>query len=91
MSQWHFGQTTTYLHYKLAGEGIYFQKADESYTTQTCPVCGRRKKPSSRNYRCTCGYREHRDIHGAKNILSNYKYGEFQELYVEELKYLRIA
>ncbi|WP_242976007.1 transposase [Desulfosporosinus sp. FKB] len=66
-------------------------KVDESYTTQTCPVCGRRKKTSSRNYRCTCGYREHRDIHGAKNILSNYKYGVFREVYVEEPKYLRIA
>ncbi|WP_427846291.1 hypothetical protein [Desulfosporosinus acididurans] len=32
---------------------------------------------SSGNYRCTCRYREHRDIHGAKNILSNYKYGVF--------------
>ncbi|MGC7872189.1 RNA-guided endonuclease InsQ/TnpB family protein [Desulfosporosinus sp. SYSU MS00001] len=91
MSQWHFGRTTTYLNYKLAVEGISLQKVDESFTTQTCPVCGRRKKISSRNYRCTCGYQEHRDIHGAKNILSNYKYGVFREVYVEELKYLRIA
>ena len=91
MSQWQFGRTTTYLHYKLAAEGISLQKVDESYTTQTCPVCGRRKKTSSRNYSCPCGYLEHRDIHGAKNILSKYKYGEFQELYLDELKYLRIA
>ncbi|MGC7873839.1 zinc ribbon domain-containing protein [Desulfosporosinus sp. SYSU MS00001] len=61
MSQWHFGRTATYLHYNLAVEGISLQKVDESYTTQTCPVCGRRKKTSSRNYKCTCGYREHRE------------------------------
>lgn len=91
MSQWQFGRTTTYLKYKLAAEGINLQKVDESYTTQTCPVCGRRKKTSSRNYSCRCGYREHRDIHGAKNILSKYKYGKFREITVFEHKYLRIA
>lgn len=91
MSQWQFGRTITYLQYKLAAEGISLQKVDEAYSTQTCPVCGRRKKTSSRNYSCRCGYREHRDIHGAKNILSKYKYGEFQEITVCEQKYLRIA
>ncbi|MCO1603907.1 RNA-guided endonuclease InsQ/TnpB family protein [Desulfosporosinus nitroreducens] len=91
MSQWQFGRTTTYLKYKLAAEGISLQKVDESYTTQTCPVCGRRKKTSSRNYSCTCGYQEHRDIHGAKNILSKYKYGKFREISLDQQKYLRIA
>lgn len=91
MSQWQFGRTTTYLNYKMAAEGISLQKVDESYTTQTCPVCGRRKKTSSRNYSCTCGYREHRDIHGAKNILSKHKYGEFREISLLRQKYLRIA
>lgn len=91
ISQWQFGLTTTYLQYKLAAEGISLQKVDESYTTQTCPVCGRRKKTSSRNYSCACGYREHRDIHGAKNILSKHKYGEFREIALVQQKYLRIA
>ena len=91
MSQWQFGRTTAYLQYKLAAEGISLQKVDESYTTQTCPVCGRRKKASSRTYRCHCGYREHRDIHGAKNILSKHKYGEFRELTLIHQTYLRIA
>ncbi len=91
MSQWQFGRITTYLQYKLAAEGINLQKVDESYTTQTCPVCGRRKKTSSRNYSCACGYREHRDIHGAKNILSKHKYGEFREISLIKQTYLRIA
>ena len=42
MSQWQFGRTTSYLQYKLAAEGISLQKVDEAYTTQTCPVCGRK-------------------------------------------------
>ncbi|MBU7007848.1 transposase [Peptococcaceae bacterium DYL19] len=42
----------------LAAEGISLQKVDEAYTTQTCPVCGRRKRTSSRNYSCLCGYQD---------------------------------
>ena len=91
MSQWQFGRIHSYLNYKLASVGISLQKVNEAYTTQTCPVCGRRKKSSSRNYSCSCGYREHRDIHGATNILTLHKYGEFREITVFEHKYLRIV
>ena len=91
MSQWQFGWITGYLQYKVAAEGISLQKVDEAYTTQTCPVCGRKKRTSSRNYNCLCGYQEHRDIHGAKNILTKYKYGEFRKISLMEHKYLRIA
>ncbi|WP_412674799.1 zinc ribbon domain-containing protein [Aneurinibacillus thermoaerophilus] len=35
---------------------------DKSYSIQTCPVCKRRKKGFTRNYRCHCGYISHRDI-----------------------------
>ena len=31
---------------------------------------GNRKKSKNRNYHCKCGYKEHRDIHGARNILT---------------------
>lgn len=92
LSQWQFGKLQKYLEYKLQAKGISVTKITEEYTTQTCPVCGRRKKTSTRNYVCKCGYKEHRDIHGAKNILSKYKYGIIQ--YVgdtKETKYLRIA
>ena len=66
-------------------------KINEGYTTQTCPVCGRRKKTSTRNYVCKCGYKEHRDIHGSKNILSKYKYNDIRYLgETKEIKYLRI-
>ena len=70
LSRWNFGKHLEYLTYKLAAVGISLEKISEAYSTQTCPVCGRRHKCSSRNYRCSCGYEAHRDIHGARNILS---------------------
>ena len=91
LSQWPFGRTTRYLQYKLAAEGISLKKVDEAYSTQTCPVCGKRKKPSSRNYSCICGYEQHRDIHGANNILTKHKYGQYREIALSGYKYLRIA
>ena len=80
MSQWPFGILIAFLTYKLMAEGISLTKIDESYTTQTCPVCGRRKKVSGRIYKCCCGYIEHRDINGAKNILSKYRYKKICDL-----------
>jgi putative transposase len=92
LSNWSFGKLEKYLDYKLAKEGIELAKNDESYTTQTCPVCGRRKKPSTRNYICQCGYSCHRDIHGARNILSMYLKGEITYIGdIQKIKYLRIA
>ena len=70
---------------------ITIRKVNEAYTSQTCPVCDRKKKVSGRVYRCYCGYSEHRDIHGAKNILTKEKHGEFRDFVVNEIKYLRIA
>jgi putative transposase len=91
MSQWAFGKTHTYLSYKLAARGMKLTKESEAGTTQTCPVCGKRKKCSSRNYVCVCGYRRHRDVHGASNFLTKHLYGEFRYVEVKSPKYLRIA
>ena len=66
LSNWSFGKLYSLLEYKLKAKGIEIEKVDESYTSQTCPVCGKRKKSNNRNYRCKCGYKEHRDIHGAE-------------------------
>ena len=68
------------------------KEIDESYTSQTCPVCSRRKKVSTRNYKCSCGYKAHRDIHGARNILSKHLYKDIKYIGdIKETKYLRIA
>ncbi|MHB1654481.1 MAG: zinc ribbon domain-containing protein [Desulfitobacteriaceae bacterium] len=80
LSQWSFGLLLSYLTYKLLVEGITLTTIDESYTTQTCPVCGRRKKVSGRIYKCSCGYTLHRDLHGARNILSKHQYGKICDI-----------
>lgn len=93
LSQWPFGLLLAYLAYKLQAKGMTLTKIDESYTSQTCPVCVRKKKVSGRIFRCHCGYLEHRDIHGAKNILAKYKYGTIINLGIKSQKvtYLRPA
>ncbi|WP_245596710.1 RNA-guided endonuclease TnpB family protein [Shimazuella kribbensis] len=76
LSNWSFGKMKKYLQYKLVMMGMRLHSVNEAYTSQTCPVCKKRKKVSSRNYRCSCGYQEHRDTHGARNILAKFLYGE---------------
>uniref|UniRef100_UPI0035B5589F zinc ribbon domain-containing protein n=1 Tax=Parageobacillus toebii TaxID=153151 RepID=UPI0035B5589F len=56
------------------------------------PVCQKRKKVSSRLFVCRYGYEEHRDVHGARNILSKALHGTFVHWNVQtKLTYLRIA
>lgn len=54
---------------------------EESYSSKTCPVCGKRRKsaPKGRNFSCTnkkCAWKGHRDMVGATNIRYKYR-GEF--------------
>ncbi len=51
------------LGYKLAK----VIEVDESYSSQTCPVCGERSK-HRRVYRCRCGYVAPRDVVGCSNV-----------------------
>lgn len=92
LSRWNFGKHMEYLSYKLSAVGIKLEKISEEYSTQTCPACGRRHKCSSRNYRCDCGYSAHRDIHGARNIMSLGTCGRICiTTPIKERKYLRTA
>jgi len=93
LSNWAFGRLQKYMEYKLKAQGVAMLIVDESYTTQTCPVCGRRKKTSGRVYKCKCGYSCHRDIHGARNILSKHLNGGciMHVADIENITYLRIA
>ena len=92
LSNWNFGKLLQYLDYKLELKGIELEKISEAYSTQTCPVCGQRHKPSGRNYRCSCGYTAHRDIHGAMNILSLGLYNDIRFITdIKKTKYLRSA
>ena len=94
LSNWNFGKLMEYLEYKLQARGIVFEKISEAYSSQTCPVCGQRHKTSNRNYRCSCGYSAHRDVHGAHNILSLGMTGRFEKICdfeTQRPKYLRLA
>lgn len=93
LSQWQFGLLMAYLIYKCEAEGIKVHEINEAYTSQTCPVCTRRKKVSGRVYSCSCGYKCHRDLHGSSNILSKYLHnGEIKPVVKEiQSKYLRVA
>jgi putative transposase len=70
---WLYSRTTKMLEYKCERSGINFRLQEESYTSQTCPTCGNRKKMRGRNYACPkCGFVGHRDVVGAVNILGKY-------------------
>jgi len=56
----------TLLAYKLAGGVV---EVEEHYTSQTCPVCGERRRVG-RIYRCECGFEAPRDVVGLTNIRS---------------------
>jgi putative transposase len=67
-----FGKLCSMIGYKAKEAGIDVMFADESYTSQTCCVCGRVDK-SNRKYRglyvCSCGNTVNADVNGAVNIL----------------------
>ncbi len=72
LHQWAFGKIAELITYKAKALGIKVKVIDESYTSQTCPKCGNRKKPNNRTYTCKCGFKYHRDGVGAINIREKY-------------------
>ena len=90
LRDWCYGLLMLQLENKLSRYGIELVKVSEAYSSQTCPHCGHRHKPTGRNYECQCGYRQHRDVVGAMNIL-NFNEKDVQLEKYNNLKYLRIA
>lgn len=90
LNDWCYGLMALQLENKLSRYGIEFIKVSEAYTSQTCPHCGHRHKPSGRNFECQCGYKQHRDLVGAVNILNFNEKDVYIKKY-QNLKYLRIA
>ena len=67
--QWTFARLQFMICYKAEMAGLQVEYVSEAYTSQTCPRCGNRKKPTNRNYHCNhCGFAYHRDGVGAINI-----------------------
>lgn len=69
---WLYSKISWYIKYKWERLGLKHVLQEESYTSQTCPTCGNRKKPKGREYKCKCGFVGHRDLVGATNILRKY-------------------
>lgn len=70
ISQFSYSQLIDYIKYKAMLKGIQTELEKENWTTQTCPRCNNRYKPSGRNYVCKeCGFEFHRDFVGCFNIL----------------------
>ncbi len=67
--QWAFARLQFMICYKAELAGLKVKFVSEAYTSQTCPSCGNRKKPTNRNYHCNhCGFEYHRDGVGAINL-----------------------
>lgn len=64
-------QFLSILSYKAANAGKTVKIVDEAYTSQTCYRCGKRQQIdlSEREYHCSCGYSNNRDVNAALNIL----------------------
>ena len=73
LHQWPFAKLTDMIIDKCKAAGIKVKQIGEEYTSQTCPRCGDRHKPSNRNYNCKCGFEYHRDGVGAINIRKKYQ------------------
>ena len=72
LHQWSFGKVAALISYKAKALGMKVEVIDESYTSQTCPSCGVKHKPVSRDYTCKCGFQYHRDGVGGINIRRKY-------------------
>lgn len=90
LTQWCFSKIVQKLENKLSRYGIKLIKVKEYYTSQKCPSCKKRNKPKGRNYECKCGYKMHRDVNGAINILNDNS-KKYKITKCNTLKYLRIA
>ncbi|MDQ2738006.1 MAG: transposase [Actinomycetota bacterium] len=78
LSQWERGSQEDLLQYKT---GVELEHIDESYSSQQCPACPARNRPTGRRYRCRiCGFTCHRDAVGAINILMRATHGHYRPI-----------
>jgi len=67
---WSFYRLSGYIGYKAQLAGIRVEYVDPAYTSQLCPDCGKANHAKDRKYQCSCGYKGHRDMVGAMNIMN---------------------
>lgn len=68
LHSWTFYQLASFVEYKAYNLGIKVIYINPKYTSQECPICHTNNKTNTREYKCTCGYKTHRDRLGALNI-----------------------
>jgi IS605 OrfB family transposase len=66
---WSFYRLALYIQYKAHLLGIKVVFVNPHHTSQTCPKCGKLNHARDRKYKCSCGFKAHRDRVGAMNIL----------------------
>lgn len=70
MATWDYFRLYRFINYKAAAFGIKVIKVDARFTSQRCPKCGSLNTANDRDYHCCyCGYKNHRDLVGALNIM----------------------
>lgn len=75
LSQWSRGKQETLLGHKTK---ISIGHLNEAYSSQTCPACLLRNRPTGRQYQCRqCSFTCHRDAVGALNILMRAQHGQY--------------
>jgi putative transposase len=75
LSQWSRGRQERYIAEKT---GVELEHLNEAHSSQTCPACLTRNRPTGRNYRCrACLFACHRDAVGAINILCKAIHGTY--------------
>jgi putative transposase len=75
---WSFDLLLRKIQNKSEEFGVELLKETEEYTSRTCPICGDNDKQNCKDriFICSfCGYTDHRDIVGAKNIFIKSRYG----------------
>ena len=71
-SQWCFRELQTLIEYKAKLYGSKVVYVNPQYTSISCPVCGYTAKENrnGKDFNCkNCGFKEHADTIGAKNIM----------------------
>ncbi len=91
---WSFDLLLKKIENKAEEFGIEVIKETEEYTSRTCPICGDNNKSNCKDriFICSfCDYVEHRDIVGARNILSKSMYGSNQSIHWGEIAPLEVV
>lgn len=68
---WSYHRLQMYVIQKAEITGIKVIQVSPKFTSRRCPQCGKYNKPLGRDYICVCGYKNHRDIVGAYNIMKS--------------------